>query len=81
MKTPSTYTIKFPEGATKGSGKDYQMWAMASNMVESVFSGTFHPVNSRWNAYYNPDKAHPSWASKLRNSETVGHHLVGTLQD
>ena len=81
LKTPSTYTIKFPDGATKGSGKDYQMWSMASNMVESVFSGTFHPVNDRWNAYYNPDKAHPSWASKLRNSETVGHHLVGTLQD
>ena len=81
LKTPSTYTIKFPDGATKGSGKDYQMWSMASNMVESVFSGSFQPVNDYWNAYYNPDKAHPSWASKLRNSETVGHHLVGTLQD
>lgn len=23
VKTPSTYTIKFPEGATVGSGKDY----------------------------------------------------------
>jgi LysM repeat protein len=81
MKTPSTYVVKFPKGATAGKGKDYQMWMVASNMVESVFSGNFTPVNSRWNAYYNPDKTHPSWAGKLRNSQMVGHHLVGTLQD
>ena len=81
LKTPSTYKVEFPEGAKAKSGEDRQMWLVASNIVESVFSGNFQPVNSQWNAYYNPDKAHPSWAKKLRNTKMVGHHLVGTLQD
>lgn len=81
LKTPSTYAIKFPEGATAGKGRDYQMWNVASNMVESVFNGSFRPVNGRWNAYYNPDKANPDWADELMNSQMVGHHLVGTLKD
>ena len=46
-----------------------------------MFNGTFKPVNATWNAYYNPAKANPKWKSQLRNSETVGHHLVGTLKD
>lgn len=81
VKTPSTYTVMFPEGATAGKGKDYQMWNLASNMVESVFNGGFTPVNQQWNAYYNPDKAHPDWADELMNAKMVGHHLVGTLKD
>lgn len=81
LKTPSTYKIEFPEGAKAKAGEDRQMWLVASNIVESVFNGSFHPVNDHWNAYYNPDKAHPSWAKKLRNTKMVGHHLVGTLQD
>ena len=57
------------------------MWNVASNIVDSVFDGSFHPVNDYWNAYYNPAKVHPSWASQLKNAKRVGHHLVGTLKD
>ena len=46
-----------------------------------MFNGTFKPVNTRWNAYYNPDKANPSWRTKLTGTQMVGHHKVGTLQD
>ena len=81
VKTPSTYAISFPDAAKTGKGEDFKMWQVASNIVESVFSGGFTPVNSNWNAYYNPDKASPDWADKLMNSQMVGHHLVGTLKD
>ena len=81
MKTPTSYSIQFPKAAKTGQGEDFEMWMVASNIVESVFNGKFTPVNSQWNAYYNPDKASPSWADKLTNTEKVGHHIVGTLKD
>ena len=38
-------------------------------------------MNSKWNAYYNPDKASPNWADELIDATTVGHHTVGELKD
>ena len=46
-----------------------------------MFNGTFRPVNSDWNAYYNPKKASPSWKSKMTGVKTIGHHIVGRLKD
>ena len=57
------------------------MWNECVRISESAFNGTFKPVNSRWNAYYNPKKCHPSWASLLKGATIVGHHRVGELKD
>ena len=79
-KSPSTYKIEFPKGAMS-SGGDKDAWKICTRLAQMAFNGTFKPVNEHWNAYYNPDKANPSWGSQLMNSETVGHHKVGELKD
>ena len=80
-KTPSTYSIQFPKGVKDGNSQDMSSWSVCQDFAKSMFNGTFKPVNTRWNAYYNPNKANPDWADELQNAETVGHHLVGTLKD
>ena len=62
-----------------GSGKDADSWAACVNLAKLAFDGTFKPVNSTWNSYYNPDKASPDWADDLVGAEMVGHHKVGEL--
>lgn len=57
------------------------MWNECVRIAFSAYNGTFKPVNEKWNAYYNPKKCSPSWASKLIGAETVGHHTVGQLKD
>ena len=79
-KSPSTYKIEFPKGATS-SGSDKDSWEICTRLAQMAFNGTFKPVNEHWNAYYNPDKANPSWASQLMNPKTIGHHKVGELKD
>lgn len=78
-KSPSTYQVKFPKGVVSGSGKDADSWAACVNLAKLAFDGTFKPVNSTWNSYYNPDKASPDWADDLVGAEMVGHHKVGEL--
>jgi hypothetical protein len=46
-----------------------------------MFDGRFKPLNSQWNAYYNPAKANPDWKNQLTGQQTVGHHIVGRLKD
>jgi LysM repeat protein len=64
-----------------GSGKEASSWDVCVNLAKSAIDGTFKPVDSHWNAYYNPKKCNPKWASKLIGAETVGHHTVGQLKD
>ena len=80
-KTPSTYSIQFPKGVQDGNSQDMSSWSVCQDLAKSMFNGTFKPVNTRWNAYYNPLKASPSWRTKLTGTEMVGHHKVGTLKD
>ena len=80
-KTPSTYSIQFPKGAVNGSGKEASSWDVCVNLAKSAIDGTFKPVDSHWNAYYNPNKANPDWASQLIGAEIVGRHKVGELKD
>lgn len=80
-KTPSTYSIQFPKGAASGSGSEMSSWDVCVNLANSAFNGTFKPTNSKWNAYYNPDKADPDWADELIGAEMVGRHMVGELKD
>lgn len=64
LKTPSGYSIQIPKGALK-AGMEQKMWSRCQDLARSMFDGTFRPVNSEWNAYYNPDKANPNWKSQL----------------
>ena len=80
-KTPSTYSIQFPKGAASGSGLEMSSWDVCVNLANSAFNGTFKPTNSKWNAYYNPNKANPDWADELIGAEMVGRHKVGELKD
>ncbi len=80
-KNPATYQIQFPDCVQVGKGADFKMWNECVRIAESAFNGTFKPVNDNWNAYYNPKKCSPSWASKLIGAEIVGHHIVGRLKD
>ena len=80
-KNPTTYQIQFPSCVQKGSGADFDMWNECVKIAESAYNGTFKPVDEHWNAYYNPKKCHPSWASLLKGATIVGHHRVGELKD
>ena len=80
-KNPSTYKIQFPDCVKTGKGQDFAMWKKCVEIADSAFAGTFSPVDSHWNAYYNPNKCSPSWATKLIGAKTVGHHIVGELKD
>ena len=80
-KNPSTYKIQFPDCVKTGKGQDFAMWKKCVEIADSDFAGTFSPVDSHWNAYYNPNKCSPSWATKLIGAKTVGHHIVGELKD
>lgn len=80
-KSPSTYSIQFPKGAVSGNGQEMSSWDVCVNLANSMFNGTFKPANSKWNAYYNPNKASPDWADQLIGAEMVGRHKVGELKD
>jgi spore germination cell wall hydrolase CwlJ-like protein len=80
-KNPTTYQIQFPSCVKVGKGADFDMWNKCVEIANSAYAGSFVPVDSHWNAYYNPKKCHPSWATQLMNSKTVGHHIVGELKD
>lgn len=80
-KNPSTYAIQFPKSVVKGVSLDCKMWNECVKIAESAYNGTFKPMNASWNAYYNPKKCNPSWASQLIGATTVGHHTVGELKD
>ena len=56
-------------------------WDRCQDLARSMFDGRFTPVNSEWNAYYNPNKAAPEWKDQLVGKQTVGHHVVGKLKD
>ena len=80
LKTPSGYTIQFPKGAFSG-GEDAAAWTRCQDLAKSMFDGRFKPLNSQWNAYYNPAKANPDWKDQLTGKQTIGHHIVGRLKD
>ena len=80
QKTPSGYSIQFPKGAFSG-GEDQEAWNRCQDLARSMFDGRFKPLNSQWNAYYNPAKANPDWKNQLTGKQTVGHHIVGRLKD
>ena len=62
-----------------GNAKETTSWETCSEIAKSALDGTFVPVDSHWNAYYNPNKANPSWASQLADAKLVGKHRVGEL--
>ena len=78
-KSPSSYKIEFPKGATVKGG-DQTAWGICSDLAQSAFDGTFTPENNTWNSYYNPNKANPDWADDMVGAEMVGHHKVGELK-
>lgn len=78
-KSPSSYKIEFPKGATVKGG-DQTAWGICSDIAQSAFDGTFTPENNTWNSYYNPDKANPSWGSEMVGTKMVGRHKVGELK-
>ena len=65
----------------RGKGEDFKMWNECVKLADSAFNGTYSPIDSHWNAYYNPDKCSPRWATQLVGAKTVGHHVVGELKD
>ena len=79
-KTPDGYSIQFPKGAFSG-GEEQSAWNKCQDLARSMFDGRFTPLNSEWNAYYNPQKANPSWKNQLTGKQTIGHHIVGRLKD
>ena len=79
-KTPSTYSVSFPKGVLSGKGgADAEAWNRCVQLANSAINGTFKPVNSKWNSYYNPKTASPSWGSQLVGAQMVGNHKVGEL--
>ena len=78
-KSPSSYKIEFPKGATV-KGADQTAWGICSDLAQSAFDETFKPDNETWNSYYNPDKANPDWGSEMVGTQMVGRHKVGELK-
>lgn len=62
-------------------GEDQAIWNRCQNLAKSMFDGRFTPVNSEWNAYYNPNRSNPDWADQLIGAKTIGRHVVGKLKD
>lgn len=73
--------MSFPKEALTGKGTDATTWALCQKVAEDAIEGRFKPVNTSWNAYYNPDKCSPDWGNQLTDSNVVGHHKVGNLKD
>lgn len=73
--------ISFPKDGMDKSSSYYNVWLQCEKVAKDAIEGRFKPVNTTWNAYYNPDKCSPDWADQLTASTKVGGHKVGVLKD
>ena len=73
--------IQIPKDSMNKSSVYYNVWLECQKVATSAIEGRFTPVNTSWNAYYNPDKSSPNWRGKLTGSKMVGQHKVGNLKE
>lgn len=73
--------ISFPKDGIDKSSSYYNVWIQCQKIAKDAIEGRFKPVNTSWNAYYNPSKCSPDWAGSLASATKVGGHKVGVLND
>lgn len=80
-RTLSQIGIKFPKEGMDKSSSYCDVWVQCEKVAKDAVNGKFKPVNTQWNAYYNPSLANPDWKGDLTQISKVGGHKVGTLKE
>jgi spore germination cell wall hydrolase CwlJ-like protein len=55
-------------------------WAHCLKLATEIHNSVFCPV-IKANHYYNPQKAKPSWRTKLNNPQSLGNHIFGSIDN
>lgn len=74
--SPGRYKASIPDVVK--SEIDNEEWNDSVELARQIFGGAFD-TDGDYNAYYNPNKASPTWGDELVNPTDVGSHRFGYL--
>lgn len=74
----TNFLYKIPQETVNNKTQE-KIWFNCVKIAEDVFNGKFKSTIGNRNSYYNPDKATPSWGSKMQNVKTIKNHKFGYL--
>ena len=74
ISDPEQKTIEMAQKARDGTLQDTNEWKIALQLVDAAMKGKLEDITGGATFYFNPKKANPSWAKKLKFLKRIGNH-------